>query len=235
MRTSPPRLWHPGSAGRGRHGRGSNRRRSTGGGPGSGCSRSGSWSRSHPSSSESARSPPRRSMPTTARSRTIRTPVPGQRSAHASWGLPRARPVIRRRRSPRTPASMRTCRARRATVRLRATPCTDAVARSVTLPEPPSSICARCHATTTGRPASFPQVDLATHYVGGPCLRCHDPHSVVAHRPPTVTHPLADLPECTTCHAPDGLKKIPTGHQVVGDTVCLACHGIDANVEPRRP
>ena len=112
---------------------------------------------------------------------------------------------------------------------------TDAVARSVTLPEPPSSICARCHATTTGRPASFPQVDLATHYVGGPCLRCHDPHSVVAHRPPTVTHPLADLPECTTCHAPDGLKKIPTGHQVVGDAVCLACHGIDANVGPRRP
>ena len=111
----------------------------------------------------------------------------------------------------------------------------DAAARSVVLAKPPSAICARCHTATTGRPASFPQVDLATHYVGGPCLRCHDPHSIVAQRPPVVTHPLTDLPECTTCHAPDGLKKIPSGHQVVGDKVCLSCHGIDANIERPKP
>lgn len=101
----------------------------------------------------------------------------------------------------------------------------DDVARSVVLAKPPSTICATCHATTAGRPVAFPQVDPATHFAGGPCLRCHDPHSIVAVRPPTVTHPLADLPECTTCHAPDGLKKIPSGHQIVGDKVCLACHG----------
>jgi len=111
----------------------------------------------------------------------------------------------------------------------------DAAAESTVLAKPPSAICAECHVTTAGRPASFPQVDLATHYVGGPCLRCHDPHSIVAQRPPTVTHPLADLPECTTCHAPDGLKKIPSGHQVVSDRVCLSCHGIDANIERPRP
>jgi hypothetical protein len=111
----------------------------------------------------------------------------------------------------------------------------DIAARSVVLAKPPSSICARCHTATTGRPAAFPQVDLATHYVGGPCLRCHDPHSVVAQRPPIVTHPLTDLPECTTCHAPDGLKKIPSGHQVVGDKVCLSCHGTNANPDRDRP
>ena len=76
-----------------------------------------------------------------------------------------------------------------------------------------------------GRPASFPQIDQARHYSGGQCLRCHDPHSIVAVRPPTVSHPLANLPACTTCHAPDGLKRIPTGHEVVEDRVCLSCHG----------
>ena len=110
-----------------------------------------------------------------------------------------------------------------------------AAAGSVILAKPPSSICARCHTATTGRPASFPQVDLATHYVGGPCLRCHDPHSVVAQRPPIVTHPLVDLPECTTCHSPSGLKKIPSGHQLVGDKVCLSCHGTNANPDRDRP
>ena len=48
-------------------------------------------------------------------------------------------------------------------------------------------------------------------------------------------HPLADLPECTTCHSPDGLKKIPAGHQIVGDAICLSCHGpaADGNASPR--
>lgn len=111
----------------------------------------------------------------------------------------------------------------------------DAAAKTVVLAKPPSAICAKCHTATAGRPAAFPQVDLATHYVGGPCLRCHDPHSVVAQRPPMVTHPLADLPECTTCHSPDGLKKIPSGHQLVADNVCLSCHGTDANPDRVRP
>ncbi len=107
-----------------------------------------------------------------------------------------------------------------------------AAARAVVLTRPTSAICATCHAAVAGRPTTFPQIDPARHFSGGQCLRCHGPHSVVAVRPPTVTHPLANLPECTTCHAPDGLKKIPTGHEIVGDTICLSCHGQAANGKP---
>ena len=105
---------------------------------------------------------------------------------------------------------------------------TDA-ARTVALVRPESGICVTCHGATAGRPATFPVVNPASHYSGGACLRCHDPHSIVATRPPLVSHPLADLPECTTCHAPDGLKKVPTGHTLVADAICLSCHGRDAD------
>ena len=107
-----------------------------------------------------------------------------------------------------------------------------AAGKATSLVKPTSAVCVTCHATAAGRPASFPQVDPATHYSGGQCLRCHDPHSIVAVRPPVVSHPLTDLPECTTCHAPDGLKKIPAGHEIVGDTVCLSCHGLSASGRP---
>jgi hypothetical protein len=107
-----------------------------------------------------------------------------------------------------------------------------AAGKATILAKPTSAVCVTCHNDTAGRPASFPQVDPATHYSGGPCLRCHDPHSIVATRPPVVSHPLTDLPECTTCHAPDGLKKIPAGHEVVGDAVCLSCHGLSASGRP---
>ena len=105
---------------------------------------------------------------------------------------------------------------------------TDA-ARSVALVKPDSAICVRCHGATAGRPAAFPVVNPASHYTGGACLRCHDPHSIVATRPPIVSHPLADLPECTTCHAPDGLKKVPAGHTLVTDAICLSCHSRNAD------
>jgi len=110
----------------------------------------------------------------------------------------------------------------------------DAAAREVALEEPTGQVCVTCHAAAPGRPASFPQVDLTEHYSGGDCLRCHDPHSIVAFRPPDVSHPLADLPECTTCHAPDGLKEIPSGHEIVRDEICLSCHarGVDESPEP---
>ncbi len=98
--------------------------------------------------------------------------------------------------------------------------------------KPTSEICATCHVAVAGRPAAFPQIDRATHYSGDQCLRCHDPHSIVAVRPPAVSHPLADLPECTTCHAPDGLKAIPAGHEVVADAVCLSCHGQASDLKP---
>ena len=107
-----------------------------------------------------------------------------------------------------------------------------AVARAAVLTKPTSAVCVTCHSEIAARPASFPQVDPATHYAGGACLRCHGPHSVVAVRPPTVTHPLANLPECTTCHAPDGLKSVPAGHEMVPDAICLSCHGLAADGKP---
>jgi hypothetical protein len=110
----------------------------------------------------------------------------------------------------------------------------DDAAREIALSEPTGGICITCHAVAAGRPASFPQVDLVAHYSGGECLRCHDPHSIIAFRPPDVSHPLADLPECVTCHAPDGLKKVASGHEIVRDEICLSCHarGVDESPEP---
>jgi len=105
----------------------------------------------------------------------------------------------------------------------------DAAARQLLPGRPTSALCLTCHALVAGRPAAFPQVDPASHYSGADCLRCHDPHSIVAVRPAAVTHPLANLPECTTCHAPDGLKKVPAGHEVVSDRICLSCHGLAAD------
>jgi hypothetical protein len=89
---------------------------------------------------------------------------------------------------------------------------------------PTSDACVTCHADTAGRPSWFPAVTLTTHYGGGLCLRCHDPHTIAAVAPPEVTHPLANLPACTTCHNPNGLKKVPSGHELVADDVCLSCH-----------
>lgn len=105
----------------------------------------------------------------------------------------------------------------------------DEAARSAPVDKPPNGICSACHAAVAGRPAGFPQVDGLEHYGGGPCLRCHDPHSIVAVRPPALSHPRANLPACTTCHAPDGLKQIPEGHEPATDTVCLTCHGPGAD------
>lgn len=107
-------------------------------------------------------------------------------------------------------------------------------ARVIALEEPASGICVSCHGATTGRPAAFPQVDPAAHFSGGQCLRCHDPHAIVAVRPRVVLHSLVDLPECTICHAPDGLKAIPTGHELVEEAVCLSCHGPGADRRTER-
>ncbi len=95
----------------------------------------------------------------------------------------------------------------------------------VAISKPTSAICVQCHTQVVGRPAGFAQIDLATHWGGGTlCLRCHDPHDVVAPVPPEIPHPLTDLPACTTCHRPDGLKPVPSGHTLVEDKVCLSCH-----------
>lgn len=97
---------------------------------------------------------------------------------------------------------------------------------AVPMPSPNADLCITCHLTAAGRPAALPQIDPPTHYRGASCVRCHDPHAIVAVAPPDVTHPLERLPACTTCHAPNGLKKIPTGHELVADGVCLTCHRV---------
>lgn len=92
------------------------------------------------------------------------------------------------------------------------------------LPVATSVDCIACHAEAEGRPADWPVVALDSHYVGADCVTCHDPHSSVPVVPPEVTHPLANLPACITCHAPDGLKSFPQGHVAAADAVCLSCH-----------
>lgn len=94
-----------------------------------------------------------------------------------------------------------------------------------------SAVCTTCHAEAAGRSIRFPQVDPGGHYPGAVCLQCHDPHTATADYPPDVTHPLAKLPACTTCHAPDGLKRFPAGHQLAPDVVCLGCHQTTGRVE----
>ncbi len=87
-----------------------------------------------------------------------------------------------------------------------------------------SAVCITCHSEASGRPVRFPQVAPDGHYPDAACLQCHDPHTATADSPPDVTHPLAKLPACTTCHAPEGLKRFPAGHQLAPDVVCLGCH-----------
>lgn len=104
-----------------------------------------------------------------------------------------------------------------------------APAGSVVLARVPETICVACHEKATGRPAAFPQVDLARHYAGASCLTCHDPHDATAVRPPDIPHSLDRLPACVTCHAPAGLKPVPAGHVESSDGVCRTCHVRPAN------
>lgn len=100
-----------------------------------------------------------------------------------------------------------------------------AAAGSAAAVTPPSAgLCAACHEKSRARPASFPQVDLAVHFTDGPCLGCHDPHSLVTLQPPVIPHDLANVPACVTCHKPEGLKPVPAGHIQSTDAVCRTCH-----------
>jgi len=100
----------------------------------------------------------------------------------------------------------------------------EASAGSLGLEKPDAGLCAVCHEQSPAKPATFAQVDLAAHYPGAPCLGCHDSHSADAVRPPDISHSLARLPECVTCHAPAGLKPVPVGHVESSDAVCQGCH-----------
>ena len=100
----------------------------------------------------------------------------------------------------------------------------EAPAGSLALEKPAEGLCAVCHEQSPAKPTAFAQVDLAAHYSGGACLACHDSHSADAVRPPEISHSLARLPECITCHAPAGLKPVPAGHVESSDAACQACH-----------
>jgi hypothetical protein len=51
----------------------------------------------------------------------------------------------------------------------------DPTSGSPELPDP-RVLCAGCHAVRAGRPAEFPQVDVAEHAGDASCKDCHDPH-----------------------------------------------------------
>jgi hypothetical protein len=100
----------------------------------------------------------------------------------------------------------------------------EAPAGSLGLAKPAEDLCVVCHEKSPAKPETFAQVDLAEHYTGSTCLGCHDSHSADAVRPPDISHSLARLPACVTCHAPAGLKPVPAGHVESSDAVCQSCH-----------
>jgi nitrate/TMAO reductase-like tetraheme cytochrome c subunit len=93
------------------------------------------------------------------------------------------------------------------------------------LEEPTDETCQACHLGAAGRPADFPVVDTWQHYKPV-CLECHDPHTGISMRPPAVLHPLDNLPDCITCHGPDGFKARNQRHpdDATDDAACLECH-----------
>jgi hypothetical protein len=100
----------------------------------------------------------------------------------------------------------------------------EAPAGSLGIAKPGEDLCVVCHEKSPAKPEAFAQVDLAEHYTGSTCLGCHDSHSADAVRPPDISHSLARLPACVTCHAPAGLKPVPAGHVESSDAVCQSCH-----------
>jgi len=104
------------------------------------------------------------------------------------------------------------------------TPHTEEAAVTLRATTASGSLCLRCHEAVSGRPASFPQIDTSKHYATGMCQVCHDPHTPAGVPPPVVSHPQANLPECTACHRVGGLKPLPQGHVPASDARCRVCH-----------
>ena len=94
------------------------------------------------------------------------------------------------------------------------------------LPTPRDSLklCPICHQRIAGRPATQPQIDLASHYRGQQCVSCHDPHSPLfspAGKPIALAAAAggahADVAagktlsaRCVGCHGPAGVSVAPT-------------------------
>ncbi len=90
--------------------------------------------------------------------------------------------------------------------------------------DPTAQMCVTCHQQVLGRPAALPQVDPTTHYAGVTCLQCHNAHTSLAEAPRPVSHPLAGLPQCVSCHGQGALHEFPPGHVAADDSACLSCH-----------
>ena len=101
----------------------------------------------------------------------------------------------------------------------------NANADQVAIRVPTNEVCLRCHTAAEGRPVGFKQIVPSQHYINE-CLECHDPHTGIANRPPVVRHPLDNLPQCLTCHGPEGFKARNQRHPAAAsdDQKCLECH-----------
>jgi hypothetical protein len=40
----------------------------------------------------------------------------------------------------------------------------------------PVKLCLGCHTRLAGKPKDFPQIVIADHFEGSPCIECHQPH-----------------------------------------------------------
>ncbi|MBI4285696.1 MAG: hypothetical protein HY670_07330 [Chloroflexi bacterium] len=99
-------------------------------------------------------------------------------------------------------------------------------------------LCGTCHARVTGRPVSFPQVDMNEMGGQAACSTCHNPHDPRAGMPPRVPHELEDRTNCQSCHAPHEPIVTPppvVPHSLEGRTNCLACHGQQQVSRPVAP
>jgi len=94
--------------------------------------------------------------------------------------------------------------------------------RAAMVVERSREFCGTCHAQLPSRPASFPQVELAEHNPGTPCIQCHNPHSPQIQRPPAIPHSLEGRSDCLMCHGK--VAPLPQSHAGRASDTCLNCH-----------
>ncbi len=97
-------------------------------------------------------------------------------------------------------------------------------AGALPMPRDSLKLCPVCHARIVGRPASMPQIDVASHSQGKQCTSCHNPHSPLYSpegKPVAVASAAgaaaADTAagqtlsaRCAGCHGPKGVSLVPT-------------------------
>jgi hypothetical protein len=95
-----------------------------------------------------------------------------------------------------------------------------------------SEDCLMCHLRLAARPASYPQIDVASHYkavfatdLSTPCKACHNPHEPLfldKNINEARLHPVMN--ECVDCHKKDinPREALPDGHPILFE--CNYCH-----------